>query len=172
MAYQWELSTGHQISVDNQGAQTVVTILHSSAGQQQRSSNSFTTGFWISPPEMLVTPTGAVITITTPTGVSTIQVQGNSVQMHSSSQGGGSQSTTSSSTSTSSFGSDFKMPGMPPMPPMPNIPSMPPMVMRIGDMELNMGNVANQQQSFCTQCGTAVKPTDRFCSGCGHKLGG
>ncbi len=161
MMHNWELATGHQISVDNQGAQTVVTILHSSAGQQQRTSNSFNTGIWLLPPEMSITPTGATIKITTSTGESLIQIQGNSIQIQSN-HSGEHQSTTSSS-SSSSFAS-----GMPPMPPM-QMGNMPPMVMRMGNMELNMGATA-QRQRFCSQCGTPVKPTDKFCANCGNKL--
>jgi rRNA maturation endonuclease Nob1 len=44
-----------------------------------------------------------------------------------------------------------------------------PMVMKMGDMELNMGVIASQQK-FCTQCGIPVKPSDKFCASCGHKL--
>jgi hypothetical protein len=156
MTHQWKLSTGHQISVENEGAQTIVTVLYDSSGQQQRTNNSFTTGIWISPPEMLLTPTGATVKITTPSGISTIEVNGNSVWMQSS-QGGDSQSNTSTSSSTFTSGFDPLQP-------------MQPMVMRLEDLELNIGAVA-QPKSFCTQCGTAVKSVDRFCSGCGHKLG-
>jgi zinc-ribbon domain len=165
MLYNWNLATGHQISVDNEGAQTVVTIQNNSAGQQQRSSNSFTTGIWIVPPELIVTPSGAIVKITTASGESAIQIQGNSVQMHSSHSGGGQSSTTStSSTSTSGFS---------PMPPMQmgNMQmSMQPMVMKMGDMELNLGAGASQSK-FCSQCGTPVKAADKFCSSCGNKLG-
>ena len=28
------------------------------------------------------------------------------------------------------------------------------------------------QDGFCTECGTAVSATDKFCAGCGHNLGG
>jgi hypothetical protein len=164
MVYNWELGTGHRISVDNEGAQTVVTIQHSSAGQQQRTSNSFTTGIWIVPPELTLTPTGAILKVTTTSGESSIQIQGNSVQMHSS-HSGGSQSTTSTSSTSSS--------GFTPMSPMQmgNMQmSMQPMVMRMGDLELNMGAGASQQR-FCSQCGTAVKSADKFCASCGNKLG-
>ena len=163
MTYNWELETGQQISVDNQGAQTVVTISHTSAGQQQRSINSFNTGIWIVPPELSIDPTGATLKITTPTGASLIQVRGNSIQIQSTHSGEHQSSTSTSSTFTS---------GMPPMPPMQmgNIQmNMQPMVMKMGDMELNMGATASQQK-FCTQCGTPVKPADKFCASCGHKL--
>ena len=157
MIYHWELGTGHQISVDNEGAQTVVTILHTSAGQQQRTSNSFTTGIWLIPPEMSMTPTGGILKVTTPSGASLIQIQGNSINLHSQ---GASQSTTStSSTST----------GIKPMQ-MGNMQmNMQPMSMKMGSMELNMDATASQKR-FCTECGTPVKPTDKFCASCGHKL--
>ena len=164
MIYHWELGTGHQISVDNEGAQTVVTSLHTSAGQQQRTSNSLTTGIWLVPPEMMMTPTGGILKVTTSSGESIIQIQGNSIQMQSS-HSGASQSTSSSSTSTSRSGFE-------PMQPMQMGKmqmNMQPMVMRMGDMELNMGATASKQR-FCSQCGTAVKPTDKFCASCGNKL--
>ena len=166
MIYNWELATGQQISVDNQGAQTIVTISNTSAGQQQRTINSFNTGIWIVPPEMSINPTGATLKITTPTGAVLIQVRGNSIQMQSTS-GGEHQSSTSSS---STFTTD--MAPMQPMQPMQmgNMQmNMQQMVMKMGDMELNMGATASKQ-TFCTQCGTPVKPVDKFCAGCGHKL--
>jgi hypothetical protein len=165
----WKLETGHHISVDNEGAQTVVTINYHSAGQQQRSSNSFTTGIWIAPPELIATPTGAILKIVTASGESLIQIQGNSMQMQSSHSGGNYSTTAATSTSTSTSGFE----PMPPMPPMQmgNMQmNMQPMVMRMGDMELNMGAAASQKQRFCSQCGTPVKATDKFCASCGNKL--
>ena len=166
MIYNWELATGHQISVENQGAQTVVTISNNSAGQQQRSINIFNTGIWLVPPEMSIEPTGATLKITTPTGASLIQVRGNSIQMQSS-HGGEYRSNTSTSSSFTA--------GMQPMQPMQPMQmgnmqmNMQPMVMKMGDMELNMGATASKQK-FCTQCGTPVKSADKFCASCGHKL--
>jgi len=163
MIYHWELGTGHQISVDNEGAQTVVTILYTSAGQQQRTSNSFTTGIWLVPPEMSMTPTGGILKVTTPSGESLIQIQGNSMNMQSSH--GASQSTTSTSSSSTAT-------GIKPIPPMQmgNMQmNMQPMSMKMGNLELNMDTTASQKR-FCTECGTPVKPTDKFCASCGHKL--
>jgi len=159
MIYHWELGTGHQISVDNEGAQTVVTILHTSAGQQQRTSNSFTTGIWLVPPEMSMTPTGGILKVTTPSGESLIQIQGNSINLHSQ---GASQSTTSTSSSSTATGIKPMQMGNMQM-------NMQPMSMKMGSMELNMDATASQKR-FCTECGTLVKPTDKFCASCGHKL--
>ena len=160
MIYHWELGTGHQISVDNEGAQTVVTILHTSAGQQQRTSNSFTTGIWLVPPEMSMTPTGGILKVTTPSGESLIQIQGNSINLQSNQ--GASQSTTSTSSSSTATGIKPMQMGNMQM-------NMQPMSMKMGSMELNMDATASQKR-FCTECGTSVKPTDKFCASCGHKL--
>jgi zinc-ribbon domain len=169
MMYNWELATGQQISVDNQGAQTVVTISNTSAGQQQRAINSFNTGIWIVPPEMSIDPTGATLKITTPTGVALIQVRGNSIQMQTANSGEHQSNTSTSSTFTTGMAPMTPMPPMPPMQ-MGNMQmNMQPMVMKMGDMELNMGATASPQ-AFCTQCGTPVKPADKFCASCGHKL--
>jgi hypothetical protein len=157
MAHQWELSSGHQISIDNEGALTIVTVLYSGSGAQQRTSNSFTTGIWISAPEMCEISAGAILKVTTPTGISIIEVEGNSIRLQNS------QSETSQSNYSSSSSSTFTS-GFDPIEPMQ------PIVMRLEDLELNIGT-APQPKSFCTQCGTPVKSVDRFCSGCGHKLG-
>jgi hypothetical protein len=165
MRYHWELATGHQISVDNEGAQTVVTSFQTSAGQQQRTSNSFTTGIWIAPPEMTMTPTGGMLKIVTASGESIVQIQGNSIQMQSNNSGTSHTNTSTSSSST--FTSSIE-----PLPPMQmgNMQmNMQPMTMRMGKMELNMGAPVSQQR-FCTECGTPVKSTDKFCASCGHKL--
>jgi zinc-ribbon domain len=103
----WKLDTGHELSVDNEGAQTVVTVYYHSTGQQQRSCNSFTTGIWISPPQLTVTPTGALLKVVTPSGESLIEIQGNHMQLH----GGDSHSsyiTATSSSSTSTAGANIQ----------------------------------------------------------------
>jgi NADH pyrophosphatase NudC (nudix superfamily) len=58
-----------------------------------------------------------------------------------------------------------------------------PMQMRMGNMEMQMGNAASSSAAsssaastskakFCSQCGSPVQPSDRFCSSCGHQLNG
>ncbi|WP_225885267.1 zinc-ribbon domain-containing protein [Leptolyngbya sp. KIOST-1] len=86
----------------------------------------------------------------------------------------------------------WAMPPMTPMAPMPPLTmgnmtlgdmqmSSNPMTMRMGDMTLSMGEAkapgsmaapasTPEGQKFCTQCGTAVNPSDRFCGSCGHRL--
>lgn len=153
MTHQWKLGTGHQISIDNEGALTIVNVLYGGSDAQQRVSNTFTTGIWISPPEMSLTLAGAILKVTTPSGVSKIEVEGNSVRLQNS------QSEADGFNYSSSSSSVFN-----PIEPLQSI------VTRPDDLELNIDMVP-QAKSFCTQCGTPVKPVDRFCSGCGHKLG-
>ncbi len=143
----WKLKTGHDISIDNEGAQTVVTIHYHTVGQQQRSSNSFTTGIWLSPPQMTVTPTGALLKIVTASGESTIEIQGNNMQLHSNDNYHNYSTTTASSTSSSKSGFESTT-----------------------ATATRMGEATSQNQRFCTECGASVKPTDKFCASCGNKL--
>jgi hypothetical protein len=102
MIYHWELVTGQQISVENQGAQTVVTIVHRSEGQQQQSSNRIATGIWSEPPAMTIVPTGGILKITTATGESSVQIHGHSIHIQNSHRGTSSSTSISHSSSSSS----------------------------------------------------------------------
>jgi hypothetical protein len=104
MTYHWKLATGHQLSIDNEGAQTIVAISFDNGGRQQRTSNSFTTGIWLSPPEITFDPTGAIVTITTTSGESIVKIDGNNIQMRDDVRNDDcsySQSVSTSSSSTS-----------------------------------------------------------------------
>lgn len=175
MAYVCELSNGQRVYLDNQGTQTIITIISTSLGQQQQSSSGFQTGSWTSPPEMLATPNGIALKITTAQGEHYIQIQGNSISMMSGSP---------------SFGNfqQIQVQQVPNNPMQPMQPMKPmkmgdmqmdinPMGMRMGNMEMRMGSTsstsssaASAKPSFCSQCGASVKPSDRFCSSCGHQL--
>jgi zinc-ribbon domain len=140
----WKLTTGHELSVDNEGAQTVVTIHYQDAGVQQRSCNSFTTGLWISPPQLTATSTGALIKIVTPSGESLIEIQGNNMQLHDGASQSSSTTTATSHSSTSSASASSQT--------------------------ATASAAPSQKQRFCTECGTSVRPTDKFCASCGSKL--
>ncbi|WP_295616436.1 zinc-ribbon domain-containing protein [Chamaesiphon sp. GL140_3_metabinner_50] len=151
MTYHWKLATGHQLSIDNEGAQTVVSISFDNGGRQQRTSNSFTTGIWLSPPEITFDPTGAIVTITTTSGESIVKIDGNDIQMRGDVRNDNrsySQSVSTSSSSTSNVE-----------------PIVPP-----GNINVNPTEPVSHRK-FCTECGTSVKPTDKFCASCGQKLG-
>ncbi|MBF2019358.1 MAG: zinc-ribbon domain-containing protein [Hydrococcus sp. C42_A2020_068] len=184
MAYVFELGTGQRVYLEDRGMQTVVTVSSGGPGQQQQSSSSIQTGKWTSPPELLQTPNGAVIKITTARGEHHIQIQGNSIGVTSRSSGGGDRWMQGQQVSSTSVSSSFSMPSMQPMKPMePMNPMEPmkmgdmemsanPMQMRMGNMEMRMGSATQTQvnRRFCSQCGAPVEPSDRFCSSCGHQL--
>lgn len=140
----WKLTTGHELSVDNEGAQTVVTIHYQDAGVQQRSCNSFTTGLWISPPQLTATPTGALIKIVTPSGESLIEIHGNNMQLRDGASQRSCATTATSYSSTSSASASSQT--------------------------ATASAATSQKQHFCTECGTSVRPTDKFCASCGNKL--
>lgn len=188
MAYTCELGSGQRIYLENVGEQTAITLAAGSAGQQQQSGSQFTTGPWTAPPELFRTQQGVVIKLTTAQGTHHLQLQGNQLGMMS-------QSPSLGNAQQMQMSSDVSMPGnsMPPMQPMqpmqPMEPMQPmppmkmgnmemnanPMQMRMGNMEMQMGNAASSASStgkakFCSQCGTPVQPSDRFCANCGHQL--
>jgi NADH pyrophosphatase NudC (nudix superfamily) len=187
MVYVCELGSGHSIYLEGRGAQTIITTVSSSPGQQQQANHSISTGVWTAPPEIYRTPNGSVIKVFTAQGEVAISVQGNTANVTSATSfsGGGQQMQMQQVASTPSF----SMPTMEPMQPMqPMQPlkmgnmeiSMNPMEMRMGNMEMRMGNAtaastststpSSSTRRFCSQCGTAVEPSDRFCSNCGYKL--
>jgi hypothetical protein len=151
MTYHWKLATGHQLSIDNEGAQTIVAISFDNDGRQQRASNSFTTGIWLSPPEITFDPTGAIVTITTTSGESIVKIDGNNIQLHGDINNDNRSYNQSVSTSSSSTS---------------NVETIvPPENTTVNSRE------PVSQRKFCTECGTPVKPTDKFCASCGQKLG-
>jgi hypothetical protein len=176
MAYEFELETGQRVYLEERGTQTVISVTSSGLGQQQQSSSSIQTGQWTSPPEILQTPTGAVIKIITAQGEHQIQIQGNSIGVNSrSSSVGGDrpqqgQQFKSTSTSTSS---SFSMSPMESMKMGDMEMNMNPMQMRMGNMEMRMDSKTQSQadRRFCSQCGASIDKGDRFCSSCGHRLG-
>ncbi|BBD53679.1 hypothetical protein NIES204_09540 [Planktothrix agardhii NIES-204] len=173
MAYVCELGTGQSVYLENQGAQTVVTLISSSPGQQQQASSSFTTGVWSSPPQVFQTPYGLVLKVISEQGERSLQIQGTSVSIL-----GEMPSVTDSQQLTVQEVTRVSVSPLKPMEPMKMEP-MKPMNLKMGDMQMNMnpmsmrmgsGSSEENPKSFCSQCGTSVKPEDRFCSNCGHQL--
>ena len=173
MAYVCELGTGQSVYLENQGAQTVVTLISSGPGQQQQASSSCTTGVWSSPPQVFQTPYGLVLKVISEQGERSLQIQGTSVSIL-----GEMPSVTDSQQLTVQEVTRVSVSPLKPMEPMKMEP-MKPMNLKMGDMQMNMnpmsmrmgsGSSEENPKSFCSQCGTSVKPEDRFCSNCGHQL--
>lgn len=191
MAYVCKLGSGHNIYLDNQGDQTLITSMMGAPRQQQQSSNSFKTGCWTAQPEIYRTSQGVVIKVTTTHGEEFIQVQGSSMgsmtSIPSLQRSQQMQINLSEATPfTSSIPIQETLPPMQPMQPMQpmkmgNIEmGMNPMEMRMGNMHLSMGSESSESADsdktqstggrFCSQCGVVLESEDRFCSGCGYKL--
>jgi hypothetical protein len=183
MAYVCELGAGRHVYLDNPGTQTVVTSVSGGPGQQQQSSSSFLTGVWTAPPALFNTPQGTIIKLVTDQGQYQIQLQGNSIGLMGNQVGlGQAQQMQVQQTAA------MPAPAMEPMRPMESMKPMPPMrmgnmsmntnpmEMRMGDMEMRMPGAAASPEPatgarrFCSQCGSAIAPDDRFCAHCGHRL--
>ncbi|MEM0981770.1 MAG: zinc ribbon domain-containing protein, partial [Cyanobacteria bacterium P01_H01_bin.58] len=203
MAYTCEFSPGQRIYLDNVGEQTIVTLMSSSAGQQQQSGSQFTTGLWTTPPELFRIEQGVVVKLTTAQGERYLQLQGMQLGWMTHSPNLGHAQSMQMSAEVAMPGTN--MPPMQPMSPMGSTPpmqpmqpmtpvqpmqpmkpmqpmqpmkmgnmemNMNPMQMRMGNMEMSLGNDAGSvaKPKFCSQCGTPVQPSDRFCAHCGHQL--
>jgi hypothetical protein len=180
MAYLCEISPNQRVYLDNLGNQTVVTLMTGRVGQQQQASNSFLTGVWVSPPELFAAPQGAMIIVNTAQGEYTIQLQGGSMNIVSASGIATSQQQMQMEQVEPS-----SVPPMQPMQPMQPM-TMGNMQMNTNPMEMRMGNMQMRMiessqpppvsqpvqitRKFCSQCGFAFEPGDRFCSSCGHRL--
>lgn len=188
-SYGADLGQGQVVYLQNQGAQTQITLDSATAGQQQRQSTGFTTGEWTGAPTLFRTGMGAIVRIETAQGSFFVQLQA-----------GGMQSLTqppalnqaeviplqqTTDPATPSLPEMRPMQSMQPMQPMKmgNMEMrMNPMQMRMGNMEMQMGGSSAAQASaqqapaqasakrFCTQCGSAVAAEDKFCAHCGFQL--
>lgn len=179
MTYVCNLPTGQQIFLNNQATHTIVTVASAQAGQQQQASSSFQTGIWTAPPLAFQSATGVLIKIQSTQGEHHIQIQGNQIQVGSFTISEPVQALPMQQIDQNSTPPDIHsiqpMEPMPPMEPMQPMRmgnmsmSMKPMKMQMGNMELEM-KAAPTTPKFCSHCGTAVKPDDRFCASCGSRL--
>lgn len=196
MPYLCELGEGQRIYLENQGEQTIVTLISSHPGQQQQTSSGFKTGVWSSPPQAFKTPHGFVLKIISDQEENTLQIQGRHISVNSETEVVNSaEEIPVHEVSTLPVS---PLPAMEPMTPMklmePMIPmkvnptepmkplepmnlqmgnmqmSMNPMEMRMGNMEMRMNSPSTNTAHFCTECGASIQPENRFCPSCGHRL--
>ncbi len=161
MIYSCDLPSGQTLYLENQGDMTNATVLMKQSGQQQQSGSSVMTGTWQIAPEVFVMGGGAVVRVTTSTGVWSLMVQGMSLSVQSGvvEMGDAVRSTgghqvmglTARSEMPNVASSLFSMPPMQSMPPMnPMLPmgmSMNPMQMQMGNMGMSMGGSSASQAS-------------------------
>lgn len=176
MAYTAHLNNNQQLTVENQGMQTVITLISSSPGQQQSQSNSFTTGSWTAPPQLFKLPSSFVLQLESDRGSSFVRIQANSISTTTTPPALNDaveiefQEVPNRSNSQSQSNSGFE-----PMQPMQmgNMSmDINKMSMRMGNMSMDLGSSATSTSTkrFCSQCGEQVKKSDRFCASCGHQL--
>jgi zinc-ribbon domain len=197
MTYCCDLPNGIRLYLDNQGDQTIVILLMQQVGQQQQSANRFTTGQWQTPPQIFGTAAGIVVQIAGAIGELSLLVQGMAMQQSAAIDLA--TATPIGVMPIEALPPGLTMAPMQPMAPMQMAPmqmapmqmspmQMSPMVMQMGNMAMSMAAPAvlpttippspaaapanpATAAKFCSQCGTAVKPTDRFCASCGSSLG-
>ena len=188
MGYRCEWATGQSVYLENVDDQTRVTLTNSSPGQQQQSSNHVQTGHWTAPPEVWQVAIGLVVKLLTAQGERFIYIQGNQVSTSKEAPSWGDaqplpvhvDSTPAAMAPT---------PSMPPMHPLPPMQmgdmqmDQSAMTMQMGKMRMEMNPIEPSpqtgidkpstsvvQRNFCSQCGSTLKPSDRFCAHCGHRL--
>ncbi|PSB23926.1 zinc ribbon domain-containing protein [Stenomitos frigidus] len=200
MGYTFELDSGQCVYLENLGEQTHVTTTTTGPGQQQQSSSSIQTGIWTAIPEAFRAAIGVVVKLHTAHGERFLHIQGSRLStLHETPSLTEAQPVTVQPMTQRPVTPMPSMPPMQSMSPLPPMTmgdmQMEPgtMSMQMGNMRLSMNpiarsddnlqstkpsptsspdtaNVACGQRNFCSQCGVVVKPSDRFCASCGHRL--
>lgn len=177
MAYRVNLNTYQQLTIVNQGSQTLISLVTNRPGQQQSQSNSFTTGQWARTPQLFQMGGGCFI----------LQIDGDRQRQLVSIQANSISTVTTAPSLDNAVQIDLEHIRDPeptdydldldfePMQPMQmgNMSmSMNPMSMRMGNMSIDIGKrkKSTPGKRFCTQCGQPANQGDRFCSSCGHQL--
>ena len=179
MAYTVNLNANQQLMIVNQGSQTLITLFSGSPGQQQSQSSSVTTGNWLTPPQLYKTASGFILYINGDRAQEYVSIQANSISaVANPGLNNAAQVNLENIPDPTASVKEMEFEPMQPMQPMKPMQmgnmsmSMNPMSMRMGNMSMNMGEKAKSTatKNFCPQCGAQVKPSDRFCSSCGHQL--
>ncbi len=176
MAYTVNLNNNQQLTIVNQGTQTLITLVSSSPGQQQSQSSSVTTGNWTTAPQLYKTGSGFILHLNGDRGQQFVLIQANSISTISApALDNAVQVKLEDLPDTAVTNNNMDFEPMKPMQPM----KMGNMSMDINQMSMQMGNMSMtmggaktsvSSKHFCSQCGQEAKTGDRFCSSCGHKL--
>ncbi|NJL90310.1 MAG: zinc ribbon domain-containing protein [Coleofasciculaceae cyanobacterium SM2_1_6] len=194
--YVANLTAQQQIYLENQGNQTVITLLTGSPHQQQSQSTSWQTGVWIVPPILWRGAMGFILRVEGQGGQFLGLIQGSSISTLAAMPAIADAQiiplqTLANPDPDSTFPSMQPlqpMASMPPMPPMQmqmpsleSMPPMPPMQMRLGNMHMQMGGATSQvsgqssshatsQSSNPSSTSSKATSTQSFCSQCGAKV--
>ncbi len=174
--YTVNLSGNQQLTLINQGTQTLITLVSSSPGQQQSQSSSLTTGNWTTAPQLYKTGSGFILQINGDRGQHFVLIQANSINtIAAPALDNAVKVNLEDIPDTAASPNNVSFEPMQPMQPMKmgNMSmDLNQMSMQMGNMSMAMGGVKTPTPTkrFCSQCGQQAKVRDRFCSSCGHKL--
>jgi hypothetical protein len=189
--YVANLTAQQQIYLENQGNQTVITLLTGSPHQQQSQSISWQTGVWIIPPILWRGAMGFVLRVEGQGGQFLGLIQGSSISTLSA-MPAIADAQIIPLQSLPSPNPDSTFPSMQPMQPiqpmhmqikpLESMPPMPPMEMRLGNMHMQMGGATSQSSSHASSQSSNPPSTppksaststsiQSFCSQCGAKVG-
>ena len=146
----WTSADGAEISVDNPGEYTIVSVERSLPGQFEQTQNTTESGSWLEPPHLDQDGDRSVVTIVATLGRFEIEIEGLNVEVLN----------------------DDSVP-VPPMLPF-TMPPMIPSVLPISPASLTeVADQASPTRSTsitCHVCGHVGQPDDRFCARCGTAL--
>lgn len=130
---------------------TVVILQSSGPGQQQQSSQQFSTGKWTAVPLLYALGDRIIVVISTRQNTYTLHIQGSQTQMSTGAPSGGLESlisqTAPSPLQEIAGMPEAAMPSMQPMQPMQPMEPMQPMNMTMKPMSMNMGNMSMTMDS-------------------------
>lgn len=186
MAYKTQLGTSQQLYIDNQGEQTLFTLVSSSANQQQSQRSAFPTGEWLMPPALFRIGAVFILRVESARGPSFFDIQNNSISALASPPSLKNAEVMPLQQVSESEAAQQNRAAFSPMQPMQPIKpiepmkmgnmemGMNPMQMRMGNMEMRMPGQTPKKSptQFCPQCGESVGQGDRFCRHCGYRLEG
>lgn len=175
MQYVCDLGTGQQLTLRNQGSLTYIGFHSTGPGQQQSQRSGIDTGPWTGRPAVLRLKNDLLLRLECAKGTSLFHIGGNRITPMGSPPD--LENARELPIRESDDASDFRpmepMQPMRPMEPMKPMEPMQPMQMSMGNMSMKMGEESGsgsvRARKFCTQCGNALAPEDRYCGSCGHK---
>lgn len=150
MVYGCRLETGQQVYVENQGAQTVITVIGSGPGQQQSQRTGISTGEWTAPPSMFRTSQGLVLRVETSQGHAFFQIQASQISTMRVAPALRHAEVLPMQQVAASDAPAASMQPMEPMQPMQPMQPMEPMQMRMGNMQMQMGDTQHSGQSHAS----------------------
>lgn len=162
-AYKYDISSHQALYIGGgQGPMTIVTLQGSGPGQQQQSSQQFSTGKWAAVPLLYALGDRIIVVISTLSETYTLQIQGSQTQMSTGAPSGALEALISQ-THPAPLQPIDSMPAaaMPAMRPMERMQPMSPMNMTMNPMSMNMGNMSMTMDSAAVSTSAAQSSVSR-----------